>query len=210
MTFATLRYLGLGAGATIGLAFVAIAVSAAFGMLLAVTRLYAWAPLRVLAAGYALVIRGIPLLILLIAAYFGLPYVGITMPIYPTVILVMGLYFGAYMGEVFRGAITAVPQTQWEAGRSLGFRRWQNFHIVVLPQARRLCVAPFLNVALSVVKNTSLVSALGGWELVAAGQEIGDRTGALLSVYLAIAATYFIIFFPLARLAALIERASHG
>lgn len=101
MTLATLRYLGLGIGATISLAIVAIAVSAVFGMFLAVVRLYAWGPLRGIAAAYALIIRGIPLLILLIAAYFGLPYVGISMPIYPTVILVMGLYFGAYMARCF-------------------------------------------------------------------------------------------------------------
>lgn len=210
MTLAALRYLGLGAGITVTLAAAAIALSAAIGMVLALARLYAWPPVRTLAAGYALVIRGVPLLILLIGTYFSLPYLGVDLPLHVVVILVMGLYFGAYMGEVFRGAIAAVPRTQWDAGRSVGFRSLQTFGIVILPQARRLCVAPFLNTALSVVKNTSLVSAIGGWELVAAGQEIGERIGDLLPAYLAIAAAYFAICFPLARLAAAVERASHA
>ena len=122
----------------------------------------------------------------------------------------MTLYFGAYMGEVFRGAITAVPLEQWDAARSLGLRAGPAFRLVILPQARRLVTAPFLNVALTVVKNTSLVSAIGGWELVAAGREVGERTGDLLPVYLAVAAGYFILCFPLSRLAAAIERPSHA
>jgi polar amino acid transport system permease protein len=207
---ASLRYLAIGAGMTISLAAAVIVLSAAIGMLLAVARLYAWPPIVRLAEGYALVIRGVPLLILLIGAYFSLPYLGMDMPLYAVVVLVMGLYFGAYMGEVFRGAIASVPRTQWDAGRSVGFRWPQIFGIVVLPQARRLSVAPFLNVALTVVKNTSLVSAIGGWELVAAGREIGERTGDLLTVYLAIASVYFAICFPLARLASFIERRSHA
>jgi len=210
VNLASLRYLGIGAGTTIGLAAAVIVLGAVVGMLLATARLYAWPPIGKLAEGYALVIRGVPLLILLIGAYFSLPYLGMDMPLYAVVILVMGLYFGAYMGEVFRGAIASVPRTQWDAGRSVGFRWLQVFGIVILPQARRLCVAPFLNVALTVVKNTSLVSAIGGWELVAAGREIGERTGDLLAVYLAIAAVYFAICFPLARLATFIERRSHA
>jgi His/Glu/Gln/Arg/opine family amino acid ABC transporter permease subunit len=210
MTFATLRYIALGAGVTVTLAAAAIVLSAVVGMVLALARLYAWKPIQALAAGYALVTRGVPLLVLLIGAYFSAPYLGIELPLHAVVILVMGCYFGAYMGEVFRGAIAAVPATQWDAGRSVGFRRLQTFCIVILPQARRLCVAPFLNTALSVVKNTSLVTAIGGWELVAAGREIGERTGEILPSYLAIATAYFVICFPIARLAAYIERKSHA
>lgn len=210
MTLATLRYLSLGAGVTLMLAVAVISLSSVLGMGLALARLCAWPPLRVLAAGYALVTRGVPLLVLLIGSYFSLPYLGITLPVYAAAIVVMGCYFSAYMGEVFRGAIMAVPATQWDAGRSVGFRRLQTFCVVILPQARRLCVAPFLNTALSVVKNTSLVSAIGGWELVSAGREIGERTGDLMPTYLGVALGYYLICFPLARLATFVERTSHA
>jgi len=210
MTLTALRYLGQGAGVTVMLAVAVILLSSALGMGLALVRLYGWPPLRVLAAGYALVTRGVPLLVLLIGCYFSLPYLGITLPVYGAAIVVMGFYFAAYMGEVFRGAIMAVPATQWDAGRSVGFRAFQTFRVVILPQARRLCVAPFLNTALSVVKNTSLVSAIGGWELVMAGREIGERTGDLMPIYLGVAFGYYLICFPLARAATFVERTSHA
>lgn len=210
MTLAALRFMGMGAGITVLLAAAVIVLSGLLGMGLALTRLYAWPPLRVLAAGYALVVRGIPLLVLLIGAFFSLPYLGINLPIYTAAILVMGFYFAAYMGEVFRGALMAVPVKQWDAGRSVGFRRGQLFVTVILPQARRLCVAPFLNTSLSIVKNTSLVSAIGGWELVTAGREIGERTGDLMTTYLGVALGYYLICFPLARLATYVERKSHA
>jgi His/Glu/Gln/Arg/opine family amino acid ABC transporter permease subunit len=210
MTLAVLRYMGMAAGVTVMLSFAVILLSAALGMALAIARLYAWTPIATLAAGYALVTRGVPLLVLLIGSYFCLPYLGINLPVYTAAVLVMGCYFAAYMGEVFRGAIMAVPAMQWDAGRSVGFRRFQIFRTVILPQARRLSVAPFLNTALSVVKNTSLVSAIGGWELVSAGREIGERTGDLMPTYLGVALGYYLICFPLARLATLVERKSHG
>ena len=210
MTVAALRYMGMGAGVTVMLSLGVIVLSSALGMALAIARLYAWKPVAILAAGYALVTRGVPLLVLLIGSYFCLPYLGINLPIYTAAVLVMGCYFAAYMGEVFRGAIMAVPAMQWDAGRSVGFRRFQSFRIVILPQARRLSVAPFLNTALSVVKNTSLVSAIGGWELVTAGREIGERTGDLMPTYLGVAVGYYLICFPLARLATFVERRSHA
>jgi His/Glu/Gln/Arg/opine family amino acid ABC transporter permease subunit len=210
MTLAALRYMSMGAGVTIMLSLAVILLSSLLGMALALLRLYGWTPVRWLAAGYALVTRGIPLLVLLIGSYFCLPYLGINLPIYSAAVLVMGFYFAAYMGEVFRGAIMAVPIKQWDAGRSVGFRRGQIFRTVILPQARRLSVAPFLNTALSVVKNTSLISAIGGWELVTAGREIGERGGDLMPIYLGIAFGYYVICFPLARLATFVERKSHA
>jgi His/Glu/Gln/Arg/opine family amino acid ABC transporter permease subunit len=204
------RELLLGAGVTIALSMSVIVVSTSIGLVLACLRLFGGKPLQVAVATYAAVIRGVPLLILLLGGYFSLPYLGIDLPLPLVVIAIMGLYFGAYMSEVFRGAIAAVPRPQWDAGRSVGFRRFQVLWIVILPQASSLCVAPFLNTSLVIVKNTSLVSAIGGWELVTAGREIGERTTDVLPVYLAIAACYFAICFPLSWLARRIEgRATH-
>src|SRR5258705_4206314 len=107
------------------LAAAVILLSSALGMGLALTRLYGWPPLRALAGGYALVARGVPLLVLLIGCYFSLPYLGITLPVYGAAIVVMGFYFAAYMGEVFRGAIMAVPRQRCGGGRRLWCRALQ-------------------------------------------------------------------------------------
>ena len=211
MLFSSAVYLAQGAAVTVGLSLATILVAVVAGMPLAVIGLYGWAPLRLLAAGYGLVIRGVPLLVLLVGSYFSLPYVGIDLPLSLVVVLVGGLYFAAYAAEVFRAALVAVPRQQWDAGRALGMRKLQLFTIVILPQARRLSIAPFVNVALIVVKNTSLVSAIGGWELVAAGREIGERTMEILPAYLAVAGFYFVICFTLSRIGGHIEqRTRHG
>jgi polar amino acid transport system permease protein len=207
---AAFRMLLLAAVTTALLALAVLALSSAIGLAVAFCRLYAPRPIRLVLAGLIAVIRGVPLLVLLIGSYFSLPYLGLDLPLYGVAILVMGLYFAAYMTEVFRGAIAAVPRGQWEAGRSLGLRWWVIAALIILPQARRLAMAPYLNTALSIVKNTSLVSAIGGWELAAAGSAIGDRSGDLLSAYLAVAAGYFLLCLPLSRLAAWAERAQDG
>lgn len=199
-------YLAQGALVTIGLSLGIIAVATVAGMLLALLRLYSWKPLGLLAAAYGLVARGVPLLVLLIGSYFSLPYLGLDLPLWLVVVLVGGLYFAAYVAEVFRAALAAVPRTQWDAGRALGMRRVQLFTIVILPQARRLSLPPFLNVALVAVKNTSLVSAIGGWELVAAGREIGERTMEILPAYLAVAAFYFVICFSISQIGRHVEK----
>jgi len=207
---AAFRMLLFAAGTTVSLALAVLALSSAVGLAVAFGRLFAAAPVRLGLAGALAVIRGVPLLVLLIGSYFTLPYLGFDLPLYGVAILVMGLYFAAYMAELFRGAIAAIPRGQWDAGRSLGLRGWVIAALVILPQARRIATAPYLNTALSIVKNTSLVSAIGGWELAAAGSAIGDRTGNLLSAYLAVALGYFLICLPLSRLAAWAERTQDG
>lgn len=206
MLLSTGEYLARGAAVTVGLSLGMIVVATCFGLVLAVLRLYGARPLRLAAAVYGLIARGVPLLVLLIGSYFSLPYLGIDLPLWLVVVLVGGLYFAAYMAEVFRAALAAVPRTQWDAGRALGMRRLQLFTIVILPQASRLSIPPFLNVVLVAVKNTSLVSATGGWELVAAGREIGERTMEILPAYLAVAAFYFVICFTLSQMARHIEK----
>lgn len=207
-TLSILTYLLKGAGITAVLALGAIVVSVVAGLLLAVCRLYGTWPLRALGSVYAFLVRGVPLLILLVAGYFCLPYFGIDVPAWLVAILVIGLYFAAYTSEIFRTAILAIPKTQWDAGRSLGFRRWDVFRVAIFPQTLRFCAAPIINILVMVVKSTSLVYAIGAWELVTAGQEISERTYVVLPVYLSVAAIYFVICFSLSRVARAVERAA--
>lgn len=211
MLLASGRYLAEGALVTVGLSAATIAVAGCFGLPLAAAGLYGARPLRMLALAYGLFIRGVPLLVLLVGSYFSLPYLGIDLPLTVIVVLVGGLYFAAYAAEVFRAALATVPKGQWEAGFALGMGGLTVFIQVILPQARRLATAPFVNLALVVVKNTSLVSAIGGWELVAAGREIGERTMEILPAYLAVAAFYFVICFTLSRIGRHLEvKPRHG
>ena len=206
MNVASLRYLGIGAGMTIGLAAAVIVLGAAVGMLLAVARLYAWPPIARLAE-CALVIRGVPLLILLIGAYSAClisAWICALRGRCPR----HGALLWRLHGRVFRGAIASVPRTQWTPAAASAFVGRRSSGSSSCRRALSLGRS-FSQRRLTVVKNTSLVSAIGGWELVAAGREIGERTGDLLVVYLAIAAVYFAICFPLARLATFIERRSH-
>jgi His/Glu/Gln/Arg/opine family amino acid ABC transporter permease subunit len=201
-----LIYLASGAGATLLLTAAALALSTVAGFGLALLQLHRWRLLRYAAATYTFVVRGIPLLVLLVAVYFGLPYAGIDVPAWWGGATVIGLYFAAYLGEVFRAALASVPRTQWDAGRSLGLSGLSLLSIAVLPHAARLAAAPYVNVALGLVKNTSLASTIGVWELAAAGREVVDRTSAAFALYLTVAAFYFIMCFALSRLSRWLER----
>lgn len=200
-------YLLKGAGVSLAIAVAAILVAGVLGLFVALCRLYGWWPLRLLAGFSVFVIKGVPLLILLIGGYFSLPYLGIDLPSAAVAVVAIGIYFAAYASEVYRAAILSIPAHQWDAGRSLGFTRGQLFQQVILPQTARFCAAPLIGLFIMAVKATSLVTAIGGWELVGAGKEIAERSQDALAAYLGIAALYFLICFGLSRLAKAVEKA---
>jgi polar amino acid transport system permease protein len=200
-------YLASGTAVTLALAAGAVLVAGALGLVIAVVRLYAWLPLRWSTAFLTVVIKGVPLLILLIGAYVILPYFGIDVPPAAVAIFTIGIYFSAYASEIYRAAIQSIPAAQWDAGRSLGFRPWQLFVVVVLPQTARFCAAPLIGIFIMTVKSTSLVSAIGAWELLSAGRETAERTFLVLPIYLIVAAIYFVICFGLSRLSKRVEKA---
>lgn len=208
LLFVAARYLLMGAGVSLAVALGAIAISASFGLLLALARLYGWWPLRVAASLFVFFIRGVPLLILLISVYFSLPYFGVDLSALAVAILVIGLYFSSYTSEVYRTGIRSIPVLQWDAGRSLGLRRIAIFRLIIAPQAMRYCAAPLINIFIMAVKGTSLISAIGAWEVVMAGRELSERNFAVLPVYLAVAAIYFIICFTLSRLSRAVEKSA--
>lgn len=200
-------YLLKGAGVSLAIAIAAILLAGVLGLFVALCRLYGWWPLRLIASCSVFVIKGVPLLILLIGGYFSLPYLGIDLPSAAVAVAAIGIYFAAYASEVYRAAILSIPAHQWDAGRSLGFTRGQLFQRVILPQTARFCAAPLIGLFIMAVKATSLVTAIGGWELVGAGKEIAERSQDALAAYLGIAALYFVICFGLSRLAKAVEKA---
>ncbi len=184
---------------TILLSIASVVPSAVIGMIVALLKIFGSVPIRVLMDVYLYVVRGVPLLVLLFFMYFVLPYSGLNLP--PTLggVLVMSIYFGAFMSEVFRAAIISLPRGQWDAARSLGMRRARTLGIVIFPQAFRLAAPPFVNTCILLIKSTSLVSIISLWELTMAGREVAERTFAPMEIFGGIALIYFGICYSLSR-----------
>jgi His/Glu/Gln/Arg/opine family amino acid ABC transporter permease subunit len=180
--------------------------SSAIGLIAALLRTFGWWPFRVAVDVYVYVVRGVPLLLLLFFMYYGLPYSGIDLPPVPGGILVMSVYFGAFMSEVFRAGIEALPRSQWDASRSLGMRLPLILSIVVVPQAVRLSTPAFINTCILLIKSTSLVSIIGLSELTMVGRQIVERTFAPFQILLGVALIYFVICYSLSRLGRYAEK----
>jgi polar amino acid transport system permease protein len=120
--------------------------------------------------------------------------------------LSLTLYVGAFLGEIWRGCIQAVPRTQWEASDCLGLNRFHQYAYVILPQAVRIATPPTVGFMVQVVKNTSLASVIGFVELTRAGQIVNNSTFQPLAVFLLVAAIYFAICYPLSIASRVLER----
>jgi polar amino acid transport system permease protein len=162
---------------------------------------------RWLAAVYVQVLQGTPLLILMFLAYFGFSLLGAkSLPAVVAAALAMSLFAGAYLGEIWRGCIEAVPRTQWEAAECLGLGRAQQLREVVLPQALRLATPPTVGFAVQLVKNTSLASVVGFVELAQAGKLVNNATFQPFITYVLVALLYFALCWPLSLWARRLER----
>jgi len=199
-------YLLRGAEFTLLLSAGSIVLSSALGVVVAVLHVFGPLPVRILIEIYVFLVRGIPLLILLFAMYYMLPYIGIDLEPMSGGILVIGLYYGAFMSQVFRGAILSLPKSQWDAARGLGMRWLLMLQIVIFPQAFRIAAPPFVNTCMQLIKSTSLVSIIGLWELTMAGRETVERTLAPFQIFAGVALIYFCICFSLATYGRYLEK----
>lgn len=142
---------------------------------------------------YVAVIRGTPLLVQLFILFFGLPQFGLLLPAYVCGVIGLGLYSGAYVSEVVRGAIESIDRGQMEAARSIGMSNGMAMRNVVLPQAVVRMIPPLGNEFIALIKNSALVSLLTIHDLMHEGQKIISVSYRSLEVYLAIAVVYFIL-----------------
>ncbi len=177
-----------------------------FGLITASAQLFGGLALRLAAETYLYLIRGVPLLVLLFAMYYALPYTGINVEPLSGGALVIAIYFAAFMADVFRGAVLAVSQGQWEAGRAIGLRTPRILADVVLPQAMRVAGPPYINTVIMLVKGTSLVSIIGLADVTFVGRQIVERTLAPFEIFGGVALIYFVICFLLSRCGAYLER----
>lgn len=195
---------------TLWIAVVSMVLATVFGMLLALLRTSRVAPLRWFASVYINAIRGIPLLVLIIYVYFGLPlFLGIeprTFTNFKAGVISLTVFHTAFMAEVFRTGLTAVPPGQREAALSLGMGRVRAFTSITLPQAVRVAVPAGGNDFVGMVKDTSLVGVIGIFELYRTGQKLVSDTFLPFEVWTGIAAIYIGIVVIIDVLVRLAER----
>lgn len=195
-----------GLGYTVFFTVTSLALGLVIGVIVAVFRVCPVWPLKVLGLIYVEIIRGTPLLVLLFILYYALPQVGIKMSAITAGILGLGINAGAYIAEIFRAGIQAVPVGQVEAARTVGLSYGQTMRKVVLPQAISLVLPPMTNETISQVKATSLVSTIAIAELLRAGQQIISMTFAAVEIYAAVAILYLAVNLLLAWIARRLEK----
>jgi polar amino acid transport system permease protein len=156
----TLPLLLIGLWITIGLGVLAIVLGAGGGLVLALLRLYAPAPVAFLTVGYINIFRAIPILVLLFVIYYALPFVGLRLTSFTSATLALSLVSAAYSAEILRAGVEGVPRGQSEAARALGLSPIRQMTDVVLPQAIKLVVPPLTSNAINVMKDTSLASVV--------------------------------------------------
>lgn len=175
-----------------------------FGIALARTSKASW--LRIATAVYIQIVQGTPVLILLFLTYYGLSILGMKLSPLVAAMLAMSIYASAYLGEIWRGCIEAVPHGQWEASEALAMTRWQQQRYVVLPQALRMALPPTVGFTVQVIKNTSITSIIGVVELTRSGQLINNATFQPFQVFVTVALIYFAICYPLSSASKRMER----
>ncbi|SCX41542.1 polar amino acid transport system permease protein [Variovorax sp. EL159] len=205
-TFTHLMYLVQAIGWTLVLSAIAFMLGAVggFGLMLARISPRAW--LRWFAVVYIECIQGIPLLILLFIVYFGLSVYGLSLPSLVAAGLAMMIYVSAYLGDIWRGCIEAMPKPQWEASECLALSRWQTLRLVIIPQAVRLSLPPTVGFLVQIIKMTSLASVIGFVELTRAGQIINNTIFQPFLVFFLVGAFYFALCYPLSRWSEAMEK----
>ena len=183
-----------GALVTVEVTSVSLLLGCVLGLLIGMGRLHPERRLIYsLCTAYLAVIRGTPLLVQLFILFFGLPQFGIMLPAFLCGVLGLGIYSGAYVSEIVRGAIQSIDRGQMEAARSIGLSSRQAMLHVILPQAVVRMIPPLGNEFIALIKNSALVSLLTIHDLMHEGQKIISVSYRSLEVYLAIALMYFVL-----------------
>lgn len=191
---------------TVGLSLIAFVGGSLLGMALLVLRLARLPGAQRLVAAHVQIFQGTPLLMQLFLTYFGLAMVGVdTSPLLAACVCLI-LYSSAYLCEIWRGCVEAVPRGQWEASASLAMGFTEQLRHVILPQALRMGIAPTAGFSVQIIKATALTSVIGFIEITKAGQLIANATFEPFLIYGCVAALYFALCFPLSLWSQRLER----
>jgi len=196
-----------GAGLTLLVSIASLCIGMCLGLIVALLRMSTIGPVKFIAGLYIDVFRSTPLLAQLMWIFFALPILtGITLSPFYTGTLGLGLYSAAYLAEVYRSGILAIPQGQWQASRAIGMNTAQLLRRIILPQAVWRVLPPLASMWISILKESSLVSAIGMEELTFRGQSLGNLTLRPIEALTATALIYFAITYPFAVAANALHR----
>ena len=202
----SIPFLLKGAVYTVQVSVLAIAFGLVLGWLFGLAAVSGVGVLRVITWAYVQFIRGTPLLVQIFLIYFGLPVVGLDLPAYWSGVIALGLNSGGFQAEIVRAGIESIDRGQTEAARSIGMSRFQTLLFILVPQTVRRVIPPLTNELVTLVKSSSLLSAIAALELTHAGQLIIARTFAPFEIYAAVALIYLVMVGLLSRVSTLLER----
>ena len=191
---------------TIVLAVVAFVGGSVFGVVVALMRIARSRTLRASAIAYIKLFQGTPLLMQLYLIYFGGGMLALHIEPWSAAAIAFTLYASAFLGEIWRGCIQAIPRGQWEGARSLALSYAKQLRFVIAPQALKIAVPPTVGFLVQLVKGTSLASIIGFVELTRAAQVVNNSTFRPFTVYALVAVLYFVLCWPLSRLADRLEQ----
>jgi polar amino acid transport system permease protein len=210
------RQMAEGLKLTLQIAGVAVAASAVAGIVLGTLLTVRWWPVRAPVRLYVEIWRGLPIIVTIFLIFFSLPTLGIQLEAWLAAAIGLALWGSAQVAEATRGAVQSIASEQHEAASALGFG-WVGRHVyVIVPQAFRRLLPPLVTLLVNVIQNSTLALLIGVGEVLATGQRatetlqfpppIGDGDAHALAIYGAVGVVFFVISFPLTRLAAVLER----
>lgn len=185
---------------TLALSGIAFAFGGVMALALALIRVLAPRPIQWLAIVYIQIVQATPLLIVVFIAFYGLSLFGLYFPPLLAAGIALSIYTSAFLADIWRGCIEAIPKAQWEAADSLGLTMPQKLRHVILPQAFRIALGPTVGFMVQIVKNSSVTALIGFVELTRAGQLVNNMTFQPFVVFLFVAAIYFAICYPMSYL----------
>jgi polar amino acid transport system permease protein len=188
----TLQFLIQGLGVTISVTVIALAVGFVLGIFMAVFRVYGNRPLKALAAAYSVIVRAVPVVVTIFLLYFVIASI-VDLSAFLAGSLALGFASGAYQSEIFRGAIQSVAPGQMTAARAIGMSRVTAIRYIILPQAIRLALPGWRNEATLVLKDSTLVFAVGVPEMLRRAQYVSSRTLEPFLAFSAAAALYLVL-----------------
>ncbi len=191
---------------TVVLSVVGLSFGAVAGLAVALARTSPYAILRRTTAAYIMLFQGTPLLMQLFVTYYGLALMGLRLEAWESVAIGFTLHASAFLGEIWRGSIEAVPRGQLEAANALGLRYATRMRRIVLPQALRISLPATVGFFVQLVKGTSLAAIVGFTELARAGNIVANQNFRPLLVYAIVGILYFAMCWPLSLYSSRLER----
>ncbi|BDW96798.1 MULTISPECIES: amino acid ABC transporter permease [Thalassospira] len=195
-----------GLGDTILISVASVILGSVLGVFVGLAMTYGAKWLRFVVRLYIDFLRGTPVFVLILACFYILSVVGLDLTAFQAGVLALTLFCSSHVGEIVRGALSAIPQGQTEAAKSVGLTFGQTFVYVLLPQALRQILPTWVNTATEIVKASTLLSIIGVVELLLATQQVISRTYLSLEFYLFAGFVYFLLNFVIEQAGRAVER----